>query len=211
MHINTLRMAQLGHLHWPGPVCFQELGGIPLTGMKDEPRGKGAAQGEQDGAAGSRCGICWALRGAEMTVGGCFSLVFLITVMAYDCCHALSSSCVWDCWWEERAASLSSGAIQELQFHLFLHLISRCEPQQQAELSQMAEPSWTSLPGAGQCRSQAHPAQPRAAQAVPAPAAGTDFAAWHHPRALLGSSISAATSPELLSQQRPQHCCPDLC
>lgn len=69
-------MAQLGHWHWPVPVLFQELGVIPFTWMKDEPRGKGAAQGEQDGAAGSQSGLCWALRGAEVAAGGCFSLVF---------------------------------------------------------------------------------------------------------------------------------------
>lgn len=36
--------------------------------MKDEPGGKGAAQGEQDGAAGSQSGFYWALRGAEVAV-----------------------------------------------------------------------------------------------------------------------------------------------
>lgn len=53
-------MAQLGRLHWPVPVLFQEVGNDSpfMHGMKDEPRSKGAAQGEQDGAAGSQFGVC---------------------------------------------------------------------------------------------------------------------------------------------------------
>lgn len=39
-----------------------------------------------------------------------------------------------------------------------------------------------SVPVAGQGRSQEHPAQPRAAQTVPAAAARTDSAAWHPPQ-----------------------------
>lgn len=40
--------------------CSQEVGNDSpfMHGMKDEPRSKGAAQGEQDGAAGSQFGVC---------------------------------------------------------------------------------------------------------------------------------------------------------
>lgn len=68
----------------------------------------------------------------------------------HHCCsHSLSSSCAWDCWWqEEGGASLSSGAIQELKCCFSLHLISRCDPQHPPDFP----PTWQSP--AGHCRSQ---------------------------------------------------------
>lgn len=69
-----------------------------------------------------------------------FSLFSLITAMVYARFRALSSICVRDCWWdEEEGASLSSGAIKEPKSHFFLHLISRCEPQLQLDLSRTGQ------------------------------------------------------------------------
>lgn len=62
----------LGHL--PIPVLFQDIGndspGWALQGRRRSP----GTEVQQDGAAGSQSGLCWALRGAEVVAGGCFSL-----------------------------------------------------------------------------------------------------------------------------------------
>lgn len=164
---------------------------------------------QQDGAAGSQSGLCWALRGAEVAAGGCFpvfpcffpcfSPFSLITVTAYGCCRALSSSCVWDCWWEEEeGASLSSGAIKEPKSRLFLHLTSRCEPQLQPAFSCTRQ-----SPAGCQC-----PVQGRAGarHTLHSPGQLTLCQPQQH-----GQIRLPGTTPGHLCCHITQPCCPDLC
>lgn len=108
---------------------------------------------------------------------------------------------------------MSSGAIKELKSRFFLHLMSRCEPQHQPAFSCTRQsPAGCQYPlqGRAGARNTLHsPGQLRLCQPQQH---GQIRLPGTHPRAPLGSGTSAATSPELLSQQRlTQPCCPVLC